>query len=44
MPYFSAEIDSFTALSARDPLAFVSGEFLRRQVNFYPLRREQVVV
>ena len=41
---FSSKINSFAARVARDSLAFVSWEFLRGQVNSYPLCGEQVVV
>src|ERR1700687_408654 len=43
-PYFSVEINSLPAGLAHDALAFVSGELFRRQFDFHPLRREQIIV
>ena len=42
--YFSSEVDPLAAVLARDPFAFVTGKFFRRQFNPYPLRREQIIV
>src|SRR5580698_2876784 len=43
-PHFSAKVNSFTTRFANHSLAFVSGEFLGRQIYFHPLRGEKVVL
>src|SRR5579872_4103091 len=43
-PYFSAEVDSLAACLTHHSFAFVSWEFFRRQIDFYPLRDEKIVV
>ncbi len=44
LSYLSPEINSFSALFARDALALVSGKLFGRKLNLYPLRREQIVI